>query len=296
MHNVRRVKHTEEQKAQRRKREQHDIQKFQKLNAEVIKRDFSDLGRVLLLTTQMLKMCPEHYTAWNVRREAILKLEEQDQKVYIDQLKHELEFTASLLPQNPKIHWIWNHRRWTAIRLGGGMEHELKLVNLLLAKDPRNFHGWTYRRWVLRLQFNNNIPASEVEKELKFTTEKINQNFSNYSAWHHRVQQLKQLPLELRPQLSAELEYVLQAVFMDPNDQSAWLYYTWLLEGDLYTVSTEVLKEQLDMIEELYSEDQTAYAARALLQLKSLLNMERDQKLVDDLIEMDPMHKNRYRV
>ena len=146
------------------------------------------------------------------------------------------------------------------------------------------------------MQFNNNIPASEVEKELKFTTEKINQNFSNYSAWHHRVQQLKQLPLELRPQLSAELEYVLQAVFMDPNDQSAWLYYTWLLEGDLYTVSTEVLKEQLDMIEELYSEDRTAYAARALLQLKSLLNMERDQKLVDDLIEMDPMHKNRYRV
>ena len=48
-------------------------------------------------------------------------------------------------------------------------------------------HCWNYRRYVAK-----NIHLS-IEKEFDFTTQKINDNFSNYSAWHQRSALLPQI-------------------------------------------------------------------------------------------------------
>lgn len=92
-------------------------------------------------------------------------------------------------------------------------------------------HGWDYRRYV--------AAQAEVDpqKEFDFCTQKIEKNFSNYSAWHQRS---KLLPLlhphtsdKSRPindeALSKELDIVLSAAFTDPKDSSAWFYQRWLL-------------------------------------------------------------------
>jgi hypothetical protein len=42
-------------------------------------------------------------------------------------------------------------------------------------------HCWNYRRYVVKM-----CPDSSVDEELQFTTTKIQENFSNYSAWHQR--------------------------------------------------------------------------------------------------------------
>ncbi|CAJ0912506.1 20339_t:CDS:2 [Entrophospora sp. SA101] len=101
-------------------------------------------------------------------------------------------------------------------------------------------HGWDYRRYVTsKLSSTVDDSKSIIESEFDFTTVKINQNFSNYSAWHQRS---KLLPLlieernynseEIKTFIDKEFDLVKSAFYTDPDDQSAWLYYWWLVGGD----------------------------------------------------------------
>jgi len=49
----------------------------------------------------------------------------------------------------------------------------------------RSVHCWNYRRYICQLA------KISVEEDLEFTTSKIKENFSNYSAWHHRSKIIK---------------------------------------------------------------------------------------------------------
>jgi geranylgeranyl transferase type-2 subunit alpha len=132
-----------------------------------------------------------------------------------------------LLKQYPKSYWLWNHRRWVLENCPvPEWRREVEILNKMLTYDPRNFHGWDYRRYVMG-QSKISLPREEFE----FTTQKIRQNFSNFSAWHYRS---KLIPVAFTPKeqaeiISKDLEFVRNAIFTEPRDQSAWLYQRYLL-------------------------------------------------------------------
>jgi len=129
---------------------------------------------------------------------------------------------------------------------------ELKLCGKLLEADERNFHCWNYRRYAAKMA------STTLKDELDFTTKKIEQNFSNYSAWHQRS---ALIPLiynnknDLKKVLNQEFELIQNAMYTEPADQSVWFYHQWLIQKFMESSTVEetnvVLERELKMCNDL---------------------------------------------
>ena len=200
------------------------------------KRDHST--ETLTLLGKMLKMNPDFYSLWNFRREILLsaysdlpfaysavKFENPEALSIRDQ---ELTVSADGIIRNPKSYGAWYHRVWIMRRFHNDFDKELQLCKSFLSQDQRNFHCWNYRRELLKqMEIEGTCPIlSLVQNEFQFSEDKIRENFSNYSSFHHRSISLKRLVDEgastLRVLLPAELSIVENAIFTEPDDQSAW--------------------------------------------------------------------------
>ncbi|KAL8145400.1 geranylgeranyl transferase type-2 subunit alpha 1 isoform X1 [Apium graveolens] len=187
------------------------------------------------VSAKLLEANPEFYTAWNYRKLAVqnnlASAQSSDSDGSINSiLDEELKVAENALKKNYKSYGAWHHRTWVLSKGHSSTDRELRLLNMFQKQDSRNFHAWNYRRFVTALR---NISK---EEELQFTTDMINDNFSNYSAWHNRSVLLSHL-LEEKAQgysltqkvLEEEYEFVRNALFTDPDDQSGWFYHLWLL-------------------------------------------------------------------
>eukprot|EP00658_Telonema_sp_P-2_P011332 TRINITY_DN14302_c0_g1_i1.p1 TRINITY_DN14302_c0_g1~~TRINITY_DN14302_c0_g1_i1.p1 ORF type:complete len:979 (+),score=236.77 TRINITY_DN14302_c0_g1_i1:194-3130(+) len=187
---------------------------------------------VMKETSRLLMENIELHTIWNYRREILLKLlPKADVEEKQTLLQAELGLVFDAMQQNPKIYVVWYHRKWIiSLRMlpPEALTHELKLCAKLLMVDSRNFHCWNYRRYI------SAIAGCPAEKDVEFTISKINENFSNYSAWHLRSRLLPSLSSDedCTAMAQEELELVKSAFFTEPADQSAWLYHRWLLGSD----------------------------------------------------------------
>ncbi|KAG0351202.1 hypothetical protein BG005_009318 [Podila minutissima] len=208
-------------------------------------------NEALKITTALLRKSPDYYTIWNVRR-TILKegfLDNADEETANIIYTNELEFVQDNLRLNPKSYFMWNHRRWCLENMSKpSWDKELGMVGKFLEMDARNFHGWDYRRYIIRqmdLQDgqNKDTVLARAQTEFDFTTAKISQNFSNYSAWHNRSTLLGKLAENLTEQereatVDNEFDLVKNAIYTDPEDQSAWLYDLWLIGREQRSIST----------------------------------------------------------
>ncbi|XP_069128129.1 geranylgeranyl transferase type-2 subunit alpha-like isoform X2 [Argopecten irradians] len=228
------VKTTAEQQEAKRKEREKKLKLYNAgTEAVFLKRrnkEFDEEG--LKLSGEILAVNPDIYSFWNFRREIFIHLrdkreEAELQKVFVD----ELHFLEACLKVNPKSYGAWHHRCFVMDAIPEpDWVRELQLCNAFLNLDERNFHCWDYRRHVV-LCSNVNL-----EEELQYTTQKIQSNFSNYSSWHYRSKLLPVIhpdsnhPVAVQEDvLLKEFEVVQNAVFTDPDDQSAWFYQRWLL-------------------------------------------------------------------
>ena len=105
---------------------------------------------------------------------------------------------------------------------------------MFLKEDQRNFHCWNYRRFIVTL---GNI---KPDLEYEFSNEKIKENFSNYSAFHHRsvyivlIIKNNNYNLDIMKDLvNEEIDIITNAIFTEPDDQSSW-WYLLFLANDMY--------------------------------------------------------------
>uniref|UniRef100_A0A6B2LBA3 Geranylgeranyl transferase type-2 subunit alpha n=1 Tax=Arcella intermedia TaxID=1963864 RepID=A0A6B2LBA3_9EUKA len=265
MHNVRKVKTSEDKQRERLEQSKKKATEYIQLKDLFIqtreKEDYS--MEALKLTSKLLNATADSYSLWNYRKKILLSLNETCPEARAERDKEELKWLESLLPVHPKSYWIWFHRKWIMmLSLTShpqdqiNWERELTLCTKALDADQRNFHCWNYRRFVA------NQLKVELNEELKYTLSKINQNFSNYSAWHQRSYLLQKIylsdPSKFIHVLNNELDLVQNAFYTSPEDQSTWFYYRWLIgmfkkhNPDHFQ---ELVTEELQKVNELLEEE-----------------------------------------
>lgn len=238
----------------------------------------------------LLSINPELYTIFNYRRRILANLwgaqtadAQMDAAVAKEAaetkrnlLVSELKFNAEILKADYKVYSAWLHRRWLMRHLDTGtlaavLIKERKQCEAILTLDKRNFHAWGYRRWVMAQQ--DALEGIDTEKRVTdyeavleldaledaFTQAKIQDNFSNYSAWHSRTIIFEKLAQaytvaitkgadgseaamtildRILGMIEGDVELAIKAFFCDAEDQSTWLYMNTLLQAIRNLVST----------------------------------------------------------
>ncbi|KAF4659170.1 hypothetical protein FOL47_007699 [Perkinsus chesapeaki] len=274
------------------------------------------------MTMKALQINPEVATIWNFRRDLLSRLAPEAR---VGALKKELDLLNMATKLITKSYCVWQQRKWVVTELldlipaqhqtpgekqgPTGKESqvetaeqlisdELAVIEKLLSYDGRNFHVWNYRSFLL----SNPAYKGDKNKLDRETSQRlIDQNFSNYSAWHLRST-LKDLDVE------EELDLVRQAYYTEPNDQSVWLYHNWLTiaamgkhrYGDEYTPEElSVLKEELASVEELLQiEPDAKYALLTKAKILRALDRETSKDEVRNIFvkleEVDPLRRGFY--
>ncbi|KAH7926287.1 rab-protein geranylgeranyltransferase [Leucogyrophana mollusca] len=342
MHSVKRVRQSSEALEAKKQREKSKIKEYLTLTEDVfVRKKRQDWSKdAFELTQRLLQLNPEFYTIWNYRRNILLNGIFPQRRAISDALisplshtgakcnstpeeingllSNELTLTTTALKANPKVYWIWNHRRWCLGNVPDGpdsdsgptfgwkktkWDRELFVVEKMLDADARNFHAWNYRRHVLA-----GMPVSRSElSELAYTTRKIEASFSNFSAWHQRSKIYTSLwdagDLDATKSREEEFELVRNALYTDPDDQSAWIYHRWLIGSGQ---NLELLRREIAVIEELLEEQpDSKWCMESLVHYKRLLLRNhspsqpqclRDNclQLLYQLEQLDPARKHRY--
>ncbi|RLV94355.1 Geranylgeranyl transferase type-2 subunit alpha [Spathaspora sp. JA1] len=352
-HNVKRVNISTELKKLKLEKDQLKITQYQQLTTTLFNlRDLQTYTQdAFNQTTSLLVINPEFYTVWNYRREILTHIYKSNSDLtsqYIQVLNEELQFILSQLKKVPKCYWLWNHRRWCLFELVNlhsvNWMYEFQVVSKLLTLDARNFHGWQYRRFIVE-----NIERESVSKdpeneslvllriklaEFEYTTDKIQNDFSNFSAWHNRANLIPKIynlkssleeVAELTDRLTVfaspysillhELDVIKTGIYMSPEDTSIWSYYNWLLTDEFFTQGYEsksqylqVLSDQLEIItevNELEKEDNgvdNIWCLKSIIFTQALLRQQQSQAILNEeiklylqtLIQIDPLRKGKY--
>ncbi|KAJ3331539.1 Rab geranylgeranyltransferase [Blyttiomyces sp. JEL0837] len=124
------------------------------------KRNAKELdGDSFAVTTSILSINADHYTAWNVRRQILVKdwadMSTDDKAAGA---KQELRFVEELVRKHPKSYWLWNHRGWVLDNMDSpDWARELKLCNMMLDLDARNCKFVDFKVEVENLDFGLNV-------------------------------------------------------------------------------------------------------------------------------------------
>jgi len=137
VHGQVKVRTSAEQKAARERERSEKLRLYLTEYENVLNnRQSTDLFILLKQTENILSDHPDCFTLWNIRRESILKLDDDQQKEY---LQKELQITQKCLQSNPKSYSCWYQRQWVLKLLKEKFNLDLYQNELKLCKK---YLGW----------------------------------------------------------------------------------------------------------------------------------------------------------
>ncbi|KAH8584308.1 farnesyltransferase [Cryptosporidium sp. chipmunk genotype I] len=177
----------------------------------------------LKISTQVIDLNPQHYTAWYFRRKIISEnyFENENKK---ELLKEELRFVRDICERAPKCYQSWWHMRIIREWLGFDIE-ELKFISKQLEADAKNMYVWNHRTWFIRKY--NSIENDLLIKELDFIAKMISEDCRNNSAWCYRhfiFTNLKKMNALTESDLFEEVDYIVNWLMFAPHNDSIWNY------------------------------------------------------------------------
>lgn len=316
------------------------------------------ISEELTLTRKCLERNPKAYGAWFHRKWSVM--ESIQRKVSstptatpatggspsLSLLQHELQLTEQFLNLDERNFHCWSYRRFVVGCMCGNTSGEIILMDGTVLFGPQVGHACVKQEQIQNDGTEGTIssttdstadavptaPAvslttpqiqSLLNSEFDFTTRKIQQNFSNGSAFHYRSKLLpyvRSCTADHSVSLSDELELAHNAMFTEPDDQTAWWYYDFLLTeyasprdsigsdadpGDGRALTEQIdLEQEKEMLEELLEAEggQSKWALLALYHVFSYMdgddnNDERESRrreVLETLQVLDPDRRVRY--
>ena len=271
------------------------------------------LAQELALTVHFLERDERNFHCWNYRRFVVSMLLALQQSSSV----------TSISVEEPGA--------WRVLLEDGGdsdVGKPILLMGAQIASSASNLKSTS------DMEHRDDGPTTNwIKHEWDFTQKKIEQNFSNFSAFHYRsklfkiLRQSKVQEGETRTDmLKKELELIENAIFTEPDDQTAWWYQSFLLrqEEEEYGVNLsndnsdepneELWQTHVVNLRELAEEmPSSKWVALGLFNCKVMLwkrlrkndsstsedsnvQLKKEELLQDcnKLIEMDPDRKGRY--
>lgn len=274
------------------------------------------LDTELRVTQSALQNNPKSYGAWFHRKWALLSLlkDDDDNCDTTSSSVHasELDLTAAFLQRDERNFHCWNYRRFVVSCMLQGSD----------ATDGNHNNWWKSPQVGGREAEAKTVPVTDnakkndiLQAEWEFTSSKIQDNFSNFSAFHYRskllpwkLEQIGSIAIGKSKQevISEEWELVSNAIFTEPDDQTSWWYAQFLLDSKHVFCSDdeswyeELLGQQVEQVRELLVEmPQSKWVCLGLYELLSSAittsgNLNEREELLQKLIELDPDRRGRY--
>lgn len=278
-----------------------------------------NLSEELTLTRKCLERNPKAYGAWFHRKWCLLQQrtlhlhpDNQDDETMV--LQQEMHLTERFLNLDERNFHCWNYRRFLVGCLCGSTSGEIVFENTVVFgsqvgntnQQQQSFDGEGGTLCPIPVMDTNKIQEL-LDSEFDFTTEKIQQNFSNGSAFHYRSKLLPFLTAS-KFSLADELDLIHNAIFTEPDDQTAWWYYDYLLthysgnsDEESEPFDAIDLESEKELLEELIDAEsgRTKWGLLALFRVLSLMENdegldERKKEILTTLIDLDPDRCARY--
>ncbi|KAJ6441706.1 geranylgeranyl transferase type-2 subunit alpha [Purpureocillium lavendulum] len=180
------------------------------------------------LTSQLLRLNPEYYTVWNVRRRCMNSsiLSASASSSVSSDLSTSVSAPADAYPSRTET--PAGAPEGLASSDGEAIRAELSFTVPLLIQFPKCYWIWKYRLWVLS-QATDRLPVGAAraiwEDELGLIAKMLRKDRRNFHAWGYRrhvVTQLESPTLQGRSMVEPEFEYTTTMISEDLSNFSAW--------------------------------------------------------------------------